>query len=122
MGPHQRVAPGPVEVDRHGLARRGQLAIRGCLELVHDLAADAPRGPDGPAAPVRGPQDAPAVRGLAATARVERRRVEHDEGGSVRRRDLEDARRQPAQVGVVVAALVDARHRAIADGEIRSRR
>jgi hypothetical protein len=79
MGPHESVAPVPVEV--HLVPSGGaDIGWSGAgLQLVDNVVADLARRDDDPRPAVRRPDDAP-VRGLAAAARIEDGPIEDDEG------------------------------------------
>jgi hypothetical protein len=104
---HQCQPPGPIEVDRQGVADARRVFVAR-LELVDDLAAGLPRGADGPRPSVLGPQQQAAIGRLAAATGVEDRSVQDDQ-----RRlagvDGRDACLDGPGVGVRVAELLTGR-------------
>ena len=107
VGAHQGQAPGPLDVHLEGVTDRGRAVGRG-LELVGDLAIELARGPDAPGPAVGASQEDAAIRGLPATAGVERGPIEDDQRG-VALGDLDDPRLDPSRVGVRIAELLPGR-------------
>src|SRR4029077_9668628 len=65
VGPHQRVATSPVEIDGQQIVA-GRRAVRPRLELMDDVAAGLAGDANRPRPPVRGAKEQAVIRGLPA--------------------------------------------------------